>query len=459
MKKIKILCPFLGIIAFGLPMVSQSPGLEKVINKDAITVATYQSPSTLYNYGGESFGLEYALAKRFSQTLGVELHIKPYSNINEIYRAVETGEADFAAANLIPEKIHYQTLRVSIPYLQTDALLVSRASQPEPNSLEALSTQGAHIFLSANSLNNDQFNQFKNAYPLLQWTRSPYTKTDYFLDELSKGRLDYVVLNSIDYERYRPLYPELKASFKLTEQQAFRWVFSKQGDNSLFLAAHNFLNEALANNEIQRINDHLYAHLNMFNEANAKTFQEHIKSRLPAYKDTFEKAAAKYNFDWRLLAAISYQESTWNPRAVSPTGVSGLMMLTKQTAQEVGITNRNDPSQSIFGGAAYLRKLVDREPESIDQNQKIWFSLAAYNAGYGMVMDARRLAMGKGIDPYNWQSVKGYLANLPGRYHNKYVANIRRYYELLLWATMSDHPVLTQREALYSPFARPLSVL
>lgn len=459
MKKIKALYPILGLIALSLPMPSQSPGVEKIIDKNVITVATYQSPSTLYNYGGESFGLEYALAKRFSQSLGVHLHIKPYTNINDIYRAVEQGEADFAAANLTPEKIHYKTLRVSIPYQQAETLLISRASQSSPQSLAELSSQGARIFLSANSLNNDQFNKFQSTYQHIQWTRSPYTNTDYFLDELSKGQLDYVVLNSTDYELYRPLYPELKAGLKLTEPQAFRWVFSKRSDDSLFIAAHNFLSETLKNDEVKTINDQLYAHLDKFNVANAKTFQEHIKSRLPAYKDSFEKAAEKYHFDWRLLAAISYQESTWNPQAVSPTGVRGLMMLTQKTARELGVTNRKDPNQSIFGGAAYLRKLVDREPDTLGQNQKIWFSLAAYNAGYGMVMDARRLAKKQGIDPYNWQLVKGYLANLPGRYHNKYVANIRRYYELLLWATMTEHPTLTQINSLHSPATQPFNTL
>lgn len=459
MKKLKIFGLILGIIALSQPIGSQAPVIEKIIDDNVITVATFKSPSTLYNDSGESFGVEYELANGFSKQLGVRLNIKQFTSLDEIYRAVEEGEADFAAANLIPDKNHYQNLRVSIPYQLAEPILVYRDTQSPPESLSELAQKGARILLAANSFNNDLLNKFQTNYKNIHWIRSQYTYTDHLLDQLRSGQAEYVVLNLGDYERYRPLYPELKAGFRLTEPQAFRWVFSRKGDDSLYTEAHNFLSNTNKNDDIEAINNQLYSYLDKFNQANAKTFQEHIKSRLPTFKSTFEKAAEQYDFDWRLLAAISYQESTWNPRAVSPTGVSGLMMLTKITAHEVGIKNRNDPEQSIFGGAAYLRKLVDREPEAIDHNQKIWFSLAAYNAGYGLVMDARRIAKKQGADPYNWFKVKDYISNLQGGYRNKYVANIRRYYELLLWSTMTEQPSITSTSTITSPLLHPVSSL
>src|SRR3990167_1987242 len=112
MKKLKIFGIILGIIALSQPIGSQAPVIEKIIDDNVITVATFKSPSTLYNYGGESFGVEYELANRFSKQLGVRLNIKQFTSLDEIYEAVEEGEADFAAANLIPDKNHYQNLRV-----------------------------------------------------------------------------------------------------------------------------------------------------------------------------------------------------------------------------------------------------------------------------------------------------------------------------------------------------------
>jgi membrane-bound lytic murein transglycosylase F len=176
---------------------------------------------------------------------------------------------------------------------------------------------------------------------------------------------------------------------------------------------------------------------------------------LPRYQGTFQNAANQYDLDWRLLAAVSYQESAWNAKAVSPTGVRGLMMLTQRTAREMGVYNRSNPEQSVEGGAAYLRKLIDRQPEQMQAEHKIWFGLAAYNAGYGHISDARQIAKTQGLNPYNWHSVKDYIPLLqqPRWYKDtrfgyslsasqalSYVENIRRYYDLLLWSTLMDEP-------------------
>ncbi|MBF4443746.1 transglycosylase SLT domain-containing protein, partial [Vibrio anguillarum] len=83
------------------------------------------------------------------------------------------------------------------------------------------------------------------------------------------------------------------------------------------------------------------------------------------------------------IAALAYQESHWNPLAKSPTGVRGMMMLTLPTARSVGVANRLDPEQSIRGGVEYLRRMVQRIPDSIPEHEKIWFALASYNVGYG----------------------------------------------------------------------------
>ncbi|WP_461536773.1 transglycosylase SLT domain-containing protein [Spongorhabdus nitratireducens] len=154
--------------------------------------------------------------------------------------------------------------------------------------------------------------------------------------------------------------------------------------------------------------------------AEQKILQQRCRQRLPQYESLFRQAAHQYALDWQLLAAVSYQESHWHPKAKSPTGVRGLMMLTRQTAKELGINNRLDPAQSVKGGACYLRKLHDRLPKEIQEPDRTWMALAAYNVGYGHLQDARELTRRKGMNPNHWHEVMHILPLLEDpQWHGK----------------------------------------
>jgi len=180
-----------------------------------------------------------------------------------------------------------------------------------------------------------------------------------------------------------------------------------------------------------------------------KTFILRSKNRLPEYKDTFKEAAKNINIHWKLLAAISYQESHWNPKAISRSGVRGLMMLTQNTSKEVGVTVRTDPTQSIKGGALYFNKIYQRLPNSINNTDRTWLTLAAYNVGYGHILDALKVTKLLGGDPNSWKDVKKILPLLSEERYYKftrygyfsgtevkdYVENIRVFYQTLVLQT------------------------
>jgi membrane-bound lytic murein transglycosylase F len=173
-----------------------------------------------------------------------------------------------------------------------------------------------------------------------------------------------------------------------------------------------------------------------------------LQSRLPLYKQWFVEAAEQSSQDWRLLAAIGYQESKWNPRATSPSGARGLMQLMGETASAAKVTDLSDARQSIFGGARYFRQVYEKIPSHVPEPDRTWFALAAYNIGYGHVEDARVLAQKAGHDPDSWQDVRKYLPLLEqerwytqtengyarGREPVHYVDNVRGYRDLLEWA-------------------------
>ena len=189
-----------------------------------------------------------------------------------------------------------------------------------------------------------------------------------------------------------------------------------------------------------------------FNRRVRSEFYSLAEGRISPYDSLIKAHAADLGWDWRLLAAIGYQESHWNPDAISPTGVRGIMMLTLAAAKDLDVSNRLDPAQSIHGGAEYLSRMLKRLPDHIAEPDRTWLALAAYNVGLGHLQDARILTQKRGGDADKWVDVKETLPMLSkkkwfqqtrygyarGREPVRYVENIRSYYDILVWYTEKD---------------------
>jgi len=247
------------------------------------------------------------------------------------------------------------------------------------------------------------------------------------------------------------------------------WAFRRGLDTSLLDAAREYFDRVGADGRLAELMERYYGHTDRFDYVGTRTYLRHIDARLPRYREYFEAAAAEYGFDWRLLAAMGYQESHWNPRAVSPTGVRGIMMLTNSTAEAMGVADREDPVESIRGGARYLRRILDRMPDDIPEPDRTWMALAAYNVGLGHLEAARRIAETRDLDPHRWADVRDSLPLLTqekwyrrvrsgyarGWEPVRYVDNIRRYLEVLAWITADPGTgEITARETSGPPPAR-----
>ena len=203
---------------------------------------------------------------------------------------------------------------------------------------------------------------------------------------------------------------------------------------------------------LTRVHDRYYGHTKKYDYVGTRNFIRHYESRLPRYRTMFEEAGAAWGVDWRLLAAIGYQESHWRAQAVSPTGVRGIMMLTQATADYLGIDNREDPLASIVGGAQYFARQTERVADTVAEPDRTWMALAAYNVGFNHLKDARMIVESQGGDPDTWIDVRAALpllaqrkwySQLPYGYARGwepvlYVNNIRAYYNILQWLTDQD---------------------
>ncbi|MDH5425988.1 MAG: membrane-bound lytic murein transglycosylase MltF [Gammaproteobacteria bacterium] len=426
--------------------------LEKVQSRGELTVITRNSPTTFYEATDGDTGLEYDLIKGFADSLGVKFKLVIANKFSDIIPTVVNRHVDFAAAGLSVTKERQKLVRFTPGYQEVKQQVIYNRDNKKPKSVEDLLDKRIEII--AGSSHSQTLSQLSSEYTSLSWDDTEIAESDQLLHLVSQKMIEYTISDSNEFMIYRHFFPEIDVAFDIGNAEKLAWAFPKSSDDSLYKAASDYLNEIKSNGTLKQIIDRHYGHAQKFDYVGNRLFVRHISTRLKHYKDHFISAAEENNLDWKLLAAAGYQESHWNKRAISPTGVRGIMMLTRKTAGQLGVKNRLNAKSSIFGGAKYLSHLIQRMDKDIPEPDRTWMALASYNVGYYHLQDARKITEKLGNDPNKWIDVKAALPLLAQRrwYKKttygyargwepvKYVENIRSYYDLLTWEINKTKP-------------------
>ena len=223
------------------------------------------------------------------------------------------------------------------------------------------------------------------------------------------------------------------------------WWLGTHPNAELLARINAFVDRAQRDGTLLKIEDRYFGHVRRLKQADIVTFLGRVETVLPKLRKHFQAAQMASGIDWRLIAAVAYHESHWDAQATSPTGVRGIMMLTEDTADRLGVGNRLDARESIMGGARYLNLLKEMQPEDVAEPDRTWLALASYNIGPGHFNAARALAKLQGADPTAWYEMKQILPLLARpKYYEKVksgrarggeavllVENIRAYYDIL----------------------------
>lgn len=429
-----------------------SPALtpwQKIEKNQVIKIVTVNGPMTYY-YGAEGpTGFQYDLVKKFADLHGLGIEVTLAESTREIFEKLKLGEAQIATGVIITPK-RGEELNFSVPIVKTTAQLVYRMGSKKPKSLLEL---GEGILeVGSSSSYAELLEAASKENPDLKWSVNSEFSDDELLFRVSNGDTDYTVADARLIRISQRYYPNLKVAFDIGEPQWIAWSYTPDTESRLQTMADEFLLSFKTTEEYKRILDRHFGHIDQLGYIDAVTLAKHVRLRLPLYEEYFKQAALDNNLDWRLIAAVGYQESHWNPFATSPTGVRGLMMLTNATARYLGVPDRLDPAQSIEGGARYLRELIDRLPAEIEEPDRTWIALATYNLGYGHIIDIRKIVSSLGGSPNHWPDIRNRLPLLMqakwhrrtkygyarGREGVKYVGNIRSYYDILRWMTSEE---------------------
>jgi membrane-bound lytic murein transglycosylase F len=436
----------LGLVGLSLFLHSCHSGpslLDEIQKQGTLVVVTRNAPTTYYELHDQYEGLEHDMATAFADSLGVKVKFVVKDTTAEILSAIEHGQAHVAAAGLTKTEARADKFRFGPTYQQVKQQVVCRRGGKHPKGVDDLTD--VQLVVAAKTSYVERLKQLKQDHPQLEWQAVDNIDSETLLEQVWRKKIDCTVADSTIVSINRRYFPELRVRFDLTEPEGLAWALPS-GAGELNARLYGWFSKYKAAGKLDKLIERYYGFIEVFDYVDTRRFVRRIRTVLPKYKSLFKSAAQKHDLDWTLLAAQAYQESHWRPRAKSPTGVRGIMMLTLTTAREVGIKSRLNPKQSIDGGALYLSRLLERIPDEVPQPDRTWFALAAYNVGMGHIYDARDLAEQLGRNPNLWHEMEEVLPLLTQkRYYRKvkhgyarghepviYVNRIRDYRDLLL---------------------------
>ncbi len=400
---------------------------------------------------GRASGFEHDLLLALGETLGVTVTFVPYPDATRALDAVVNGQAHMAAASL--GKNERLPLTWSKPLREVEYVIVGRSDGRMTNTEKDLA--GRTVSVRRGTLAAEKIMEIRKRLPGVNVHFPIRAGEEKLLADLAGGTLDLVATDRLHYAFAARLHPELEIVHELPGRSGIAWALPAD-QPALADGVDAFIDGIGANGRLARLADRYFDYVRRLDDADIATFLARIRERLPRYRDFFQEAEARTGVDWRYIAAVAYQESHWDPQATSFTGVRGMMMLTGDTADRLGVDNRLDPRQSILGGARYLEMLKEQLPDEISEPDRTWMATAAYNLGMGHMNGARAIARRLGKDDRAWWEMKSVLPLLsrpdyaqrlksgPARGGEAVVMteNVRNYHDILVRLEPPYEPAL-----------------
>jgi membrane-bound lytic murein transglycosylase F len=412
--------------------------LEEIKERGKLIVITTNTPTTYYfDRDNQPTGPEYDMTQAYAKALQVDVEYKIYDSIAEVLDALRNKEGDIAAAGLTVTDKRSVEFSFGGSYQQTNEYLVCHRNVQRINNKSDLAT--VEIVVAADSSYIDSINTYKD----IKWSEAENISTVKLMEQVAEKKIECTISDSILFDIERRYHTELQRKYTLTKESTLAWAVNKHNDD-LLNSINDWLKSYRENNELTYTQEKYYGFVQIFDYVDTHKFLDRAKTRLPQYKDYFIDAAKLNDIAPSLLAAQSYQESHWNRKAKSPTGVRGIMMLTQPVAKSLGVTNRLHAKQNIYAGAKFQAKMK-KMVKHVDEPGRSWLALAAYNVGRGHFRDAQALARKLGKNPDHWHDMKAVLPLLAEKKYYKdlrygyargnepvrYVTRIRNYDSLL----------------------------
>ncbi|MDG4867941.1 membrane-bound lytic murein transglycosylase MltF [Guyparkeria sp. 1SP6A2] len=373
-----------------------------------LVVATRNSATTWYlDQDEQPAGPEHDLVEAFAREQGWEVDWRLMDSTSEVLEALKLGQVHLAAAGLthLPERdaqlapglVHSQVVQ---------QVVCHREDRPLPR--EPAELADVDLRVTADSSYVETLETMAATQPSITFQADARRSTEVLLTQVALRKQECTIADSNIVRVLRRHWPHLEVAMDVGPGQQTGW-YAPKNQAAVAQQSRDWRESEAGQRAFERMQERYYDYIGKFDFVDLRALNRRLDKRLPRYQDEFIQAAEQTGMPADLLAAMAYQESHWDPEAVSPTGVRGLMMLTQSTAKSLGVENRLDPVESIHGGARYLADRHELLPEEIPEPDRTYLALASYNIGRAHLLDARKLARQLGKNPDSWADMREVL--------------------------------------------------
>jgi len=387
--------------------------LHKILKNGELTVITKNIDHCYYLYHDEPMGFEYELTKAYADYLDVRLNIKIVDKLENMIPALKNGTGALIAAGMPITPSHKKNLIFSDGYMSIHPHIITHRYNTKIKNVKDLADKTIHI--RSGSAYLERLEELRREGTDLNIQVHEDLLTEELIQKVSDREIEVTIAASNIAILNRRYYPWAIMKGSIGAEQQLGWAVNPNA-HQLLASINTFFDTIKKNGKFDEIYYKYYGDTDDFDYIDLSAFHRRIKARLSRYSPFIKAAARKHGFDWRLIVAQIYQESHLNPWAKSRAGARGLMQLLPRTARDLGVKDIYNPVENINGGVRHLKYLYDAF-ESADEEDRLLFSLAAYNIGQGHVSDARDLAAKMNLDPDQWDSLS---KTLPLLRHKKY---------------------------------------
>lgn len=378
-------------------------GLPEIDERRLLRMITYHSPANYYLAdNGELRGFEYDLVRRFAKQHGWRVEVVVAPSQQDMVRWLREGRGDLIAASVPTASVHNNPhLSVSQPYNYAAPLVIGRAK--EPLLIDARDLEGRSIVLPAGSPHRDMLQRYRQrGIDVEIVTAEPGQSQAEILKGVANSVYDLTVIDSQQSRVLLAGQPGAAVQFPISEPLPHSWVL-RDGNPKLLAAVNDYIADTYRGSDYNVLHARYFEHplkYTPLEESGDELLA--LGGELSPYDELVRQYAEEFGFDWRLIVAQMYQESRFDPKARSAAGAIGLMQMLPSTADEVGITQLYKPEAAIHAGVLYLHQQYNRFDDELAFEDRMWFALAAYNAGFQRVKQARERAAEMGLDPDRW---------------------------------------------------------
>jgi peptidoglycan lytic transglycosylase F len=419
-----------------LPMVGPiSRDLSDIKKGGTLTVLAPYNATTYFVYRGEPLGYEYELLQSFAKDQGLTLKMVVVTDPKSLFTILNSGEGDIAANRLVPTPENQTDVSFTRALYRTEPVLVQQAEPPakagkgtEKMLAPGPADQAPEVDIKARLITKPA--QLTGKTVTLP-EQSPYNRTlvelgdensgeihvvemgaladEALAQKVAKGEVEFTVMQKNLADLKEAEFTNLKVRPIISRSHSVAWAVRKNSPE-LIQALNDWIEKKQNGSLFDKLYQKYFIDRRNYLERIESGFLTSTTGKLCAYDDLLKQHASEINWDWRLLAAQTFQESRFKPDAHSWAGATGLLQLMPATARQYGVKNSLDPADNVQGAVKFLKWLDGFWRERItDDNERLKFVLASYNTGAGHVEDAQRLTEKYGGNPQSWEDVSYWL--------------------------------------------------